>query len=141
LSAGHVEVKFAVIVTKQKTTRKKKTTDETQALLDAIVFGMQEVKANDIVQVDLRKLSHAMADYFVVCHGTSNTQVQALADSVEREVQKMTGEKPMHVEGNRNAKWVLMDYINVVVHIFDPESRNFYDLESLWADGETKRIE
>jgi ribosome-associated protein len=130
-----------VIVTKQKTTRKKKSIDETQVLLDAIIFGLQEVKAHDIVSLDLKGLSYAMADYFVICHGTSNTQVQALADSVDREVLKLTGERPLHVEGNRNAKWILMDYINIVVHIFDQESRNFYALEELWADGITKRID
>ncbi len=127
-------------MTKQKTTRKKKTTDETQVLLDAIVFGMQEVKAHDIVVLDLQKLPYSMADYFVICHGNSTTQAKALADSVEREALKLAGEKPLHMEGNRNGQWILMDYINIVVHIFDPESRKFYALEELWADGETKRI-
>lgn len=130
-----------MIVTKQKTTKKQKAADGEKALLDAIIFGLQEIKAHDIVVLDLRGLGYAMSDYFVICHGTSGTQVQGLADSVEREVQKLVAEKPMHVEGNKNAKWILMDYINVVVHIFDQESRNFYALEELWADGITKKVE
>lgn len=102
---------------------------------------MQEVKGNDIHVMDMRGLSHAMADYFVVCHGNSNTQVKAIADSVERETFKLCNEHPFHVEGLKNAHWVLMDYVNVVVHIFDKDSRAFYALEDLWADAESKRID
>jgi len=81
-----------------------------------------------------------MTDYFVICHGNSNTQVQAIAQSVEKETQKTLGDSPWHIEGTRNAKWVLMDYVNVVVHIFDQEARGFYALEDLWADAEMKHI-
>jgi ribosome-associated protein len=140
LSAWRDEVTFALIVAKQKTTKQQKVVNDADSLLDAIIFGLQEIKGHDIVVLDLRKLSYAMSDYFVVCHGTSGAQVKALADSVDRQVHKLVAEDPLHVEGSKNAKWVLMDYINVVVHIFDQESRNFYALEELWADGLAKKV-
>jgi ribosome-associated protein len=140
LSATGVEATFAGEVTRQRTPSKKTKPDDNALLLESIVSGMKEVKANDIVVLDLRNLSNAMADFFVVCHGNSNTQVQAISQSVEKDTIKATGDAPWHVEGMRNAKWVLMDYVNIVVHIFDKESRNFYGLEDLWADAHVQAV-
>ena len=111
-----------------------------EPLVDAIVHGMEEIKANDIVVMDLRKVPNALSDFFVVCNGNSNTQVQAIADSVEREALLLAQEKPAHSEGGRNATWILIDYVNVIVHVFGKEARNFYALEDLWADASVRRI-
>jgi ribosome-associated protein len=114
---------------------KKIQTSSVEALVAVIVHGLQEKKGINIVSLDLRKTSSAFADFFVICHGGSARQVDALADSVEDEVRKALQEKPAHREGNDEAEWVLLDYINVVVHIFSEEKRNFYQLEELWGDG------
>lgn len=114
---------------------KKIQTSEVEALVAVMVHGMQEKKAFNIVSLDLRKTSSAFADFFVICHGGSARQVDAIADSVEDEVRKALREKPAHREGNDESEWVLLDYINVVVHIFSEEKRNFYQLEELWGDG------
>jgi ribosome-associated protein len=121
-------------------TKKKVTKDSTTVLLDTIVSGIQEVKGIDIIIMDLRELNNAMTDFFVICHGNSSTQVQALARAAEKETIDALGEKPWHIEGSRNAKWILMDYINVVVHIFDQESRYYYSIEELWADARVTQI-
>lgn len=141
IDAEQSQTTFANIVVKEKRIIRKKPSSETSVLLDSIIAGMQEIKAHDIVVMDLRKIQSAMADYFVVCSGNSNTQVQAIAQSVEKETVKTCQDPPWHTEGLKNAKWVLMDYVNVVVHIFDREARDFYALEDLWADADTKRIE
>lgn len=109
-------------------------------LTDAVLNGLQEKKAIDIVVLDLRGLSGVVADVFIVCEGNSSTQVEALARSVEETVEKEIGEKPTHIEGTKNAQWVLIDYISVVVHIFQPEQRTYYGIERLWADAETRII-
>lgn len=108
---------------------------------DAAVHGLQEKKARDIVILDLREMSHAVCDYFIVCHGDSTTQVEALADAVETEVREQLGEKPWHREGMENAQWILVDYVDVVVHVFHREAREFYDLEGLWADAPAEQVE
>lgn len=109
-------------------------------LKDAIVKGMLEKKANDVTVLDLRKLKTSMADYFVVCHATSDKQVVAIADSVEDTVRKETGEKPWHVEGRELAEWVLLDYFDIVVHVFKEEKREFYGIEELWSDAEITKV-
>ena len=114
---------------------KKIQTSEVEALVAVMVHGMQEKKAFQIVSIDLRKTSSAFADFFVICHGGSARQVDAIADSVEEEVRKALREKPAHREGNDESEWVLLDYINVVVHIFSEKKRSFYQLEELWGDG------
>jgi ribosome-associated protein len=124
----------------KRTTKSKIVKAGAEQLVDAIVYGMEEVKAHDIVVMDLRKVPNALSDYFVVCHGTSNTQVQAIADSVEKETFRMLQDEPAHREGARNATWILMDYVNVIVHIFNKDARDFYALEDLWADASVKRI-
>jgi ribosome-associated protein len=108
---------------------------EAEALAEIAVYGMQEKKGMEIVTMDLRKLKSSFADFFVICHGTSDRQVEALADSVEEEIRKATGEKPLHREGGELAEWVLLDYVNVVVHIFQQEKRSFYGIEELWGDA------
>lgn len=131
---------FAPKVAVKKTSKSKIVKAGAEQLVDAIVYGMEEVKAHDIVVMDLRKVPNALSDYFVVCHGTSNTQVQAIADSVEKETFRMLQDEPAHREGARNATWILMDYVNVIVHIFSKDARGFYALEDLWADASVKRI-
>ena len=91
--------------------------------------------------MDLRKTSSAFADFFVICHGGSARQVDALADSVEAEIRLTLGEKPKHREGSENAEWVLLDYYNIVIHIFSEEKRDFYALEELWGDGKLTKHE
>ena len=117
------------------TKRTKKLTSE--VLARTIVSGIQEVKGHDIVCLDLREIQNAVADFFIVCHGTSNTQVEAIARSIEKETSEKLGEKAGHTEGQRNAKWIFMDYFNVVVHVFDEDSRKYYALEELWGDART----
>ena len=114
---------------------------EHSELVDAIIHGMQEIKAKDIVSLDLRGTGNSTCDHFVICHGDSNTQVEAIAASVEKETRKLAGEKPWHTEGRENAEWILLDYVNVVVHVFYRETREFYDLEGLWADAKAERFE
>jgi ribosome-associated protein len=113
----------------------KKRNDGAEVLLKSVAKGIFEKKGQDVLKIDLRKLENRIADYFVICHGSSITQVDSLCDSVEDIVQKDAGEKPIHIEGLENCFWVLLDYGNVVVHIFLEEYRNFYSLESLWADA------
>lgn len=113
----------------------KKKQDETELLLGSIINGIFEKKGQDVLKIDLRKLESRIADFFIICHGSSVNQVDSLCDSVEDIVIKKTGEKPVHIEGLENKFWVLLDYGNVVVHIFLEEYRNFYSLESLWADA------
>jgi ribosome-associated protein len=110
-------------------------------LTEAVIRGLQDRKAKDIKLMDLRGISGAVSDFFIVCHGESSTQVEGLARNVEQEVEKETGEIPAHIEGTKNAQWVLIDYISVVVHIFQPEQRSYYGIERLWADAEIRDIE
>ncbi len=111
-----------------------------EKLADIAIKGIQEKKGNEIVKLDLRKLDHAIADYFIVCHANSTTQVSSIADSVEDEIRKTTGEKPIAVEGKRNGEWVLIDFANVMVHVFQKEFREHYALEDLWADALVEQI-
>ena len=113
----------------------KKKSDGAEVLLDSIIKGIFEKKGQNVLKIDLRKLENRITDYFVICHASSGTQVSAICDSVEDTVSKETGEKPLHIEGLDNCFWVLLDYGNVIVHIFLEEYRNFYSLESLWADA------
>ncbi len=106
-----------------------------------IVEGLQEVKGQNITVLDLRDIENAVTDYFIIAEGTSNTQVNALADSVHKVVREQLDERPWHMEGRDNSEWVLMDYVNVVAHIFQKGVREFYDLESLWGDASVTHIE
>ena len=120
--------------------KKEKKIDLAEMTRDHIVLGMQEKKAKEIVCIDLRTIKNAVTDFFVVCHADSRTHIDAIAKSVEEIVFKMQGDEPMHKEGQTNSEWILLDYINVVVHIFRTEQRDFYGIERLWADAEIKRI-
>ena len=121
--------------------KRKKKTDTSDFLMEIIIKGMQEKKGKNIVSLNMKNIEHAVSDYFIICHGTSNTQVQAIAESVENEILATIGLKPWHREGVQNAEWILLDYVDVVVHIFQENFRNFYLIERLWADAEVKQIE
>jgi ribosome-associated protein len=113
----------------------KKRQDGTELLLEAILKGIFEKKGQNVLKIDLRNLENRITDFFIICHGSSVNQVDSLCDSVEDTVRKEAGENPLHVEGLENCFWGLLDYGNVVVHIFLEEYRHFYSLESLWADA------
>lgn len=110
-------------------------------LVDAIIAGVQEVKGKDIVHLDLRGVPNTVCDHFIICHGDSDRQVESIAGSVEKVARERTGERPWHVEGIQNAEWVLMDYVDVVVHIFHRDKRSYYAIEELWADAVSRRYE
>ncbi|MBM1108017.1 ribosome silencing factor [Aurantibacter crassamenti] len=116
----------------------KASADELIAL---ILQGIEEVKGQDIRLLDLRELENTVCDYFVICNGTSNTQVNAIVGSVQKTVSKAIQDKPWHVEGSENAEWILMDYVNVVVHVFQKHIREFYDIEGLWGDAKITVLE
>ena len=100
-----------------------------------IIKAIQEKKGQHIISIDLRKIPEAVADFFIICEGTSTTQVKAIADSVEEEVRKSCDELPYKHEGRQTYQWVLIDYVNVVVHVMLPENRRFYKLEDMWSDA------
>lgn len=118
----------------------KKTNSESTELCEAIVEGMKENKANDIVVLDLRHLESAVCDYFVLCSGDSTTHVDGISNAVTRYVKKSIKEKPWHIEGKTNSDWILLDYINVVGHVFYKEARIFYDIEELWSDANRTNV-
>lgn len=109
-------------------------------LADAVIRGMQERKAERIVRIDLREVPHAVSDLFVICHGNSDTQIEAIARSVEEQTRNELDETPWQIEGRSNSEWLLLDYANVVAHIFYRDTREFYDLEGLWADARVEEI-
>ena len=110
-------------------------------LLANIILGIEEVKGEDINILDLREIDNSSCDYFVICNGNSNTQVNAIMNSVQKTVSKSIKDKPWHVEGSDNAEWILMDYVNVVVHVFQKHIREYYNIESLWGDAKITLIE
>jgi ribosome-associated protein len=112
---------------------------ESDTLAKAIVAGMQENKAEDIVLLDLREIENAVTDFFVICSGNSTTHVEGIVSKLHRETFQNIGEKPLHHEGTGSSEWIVLDYFNVVAHVFYKEVRDHYDLEDLWADA--KRIE
>lgn len=120
---------------------KKRGDDGAARLCELIVQGMQEKKASDILIMDLRRVRNAAADFFVICSGNSDKQLDAIANSVDFEVYNTLKENPWHTEGKNNKEWMLLDYINVVVHIFRGDRRSFYALENLWGDAEFTIVE
>ncbi len=116
--------------------RKKAKDVEAELLADLIVKGMQEKKASNIAILDLRNVKNAFADFFVIATGNSDTQVDAIGDSVEDIVYKTLTHSPFHKEGKQNREWILIDYIDVVAHVFSKEKRAFFGLEDLWGDAE-----
>lgn len=113
---------------------------EDKALIDTIVDGIKEVKGKKIVTVDMTALETYAYGYFVICEGESSTQVCAIADSVRQTVREDAGVKPFGTDGYNNAEWIAMDYGNVIVHIFQPQVRSFYQLEDLWSDAKIEAI-
>lgn len=109
-------------------------------LKDAVIRGITDKKGKNLVCLNMTKVSGTVCDYFVICEGDSSVQVDAIARSVEEEVEKTTGEKVYHSEGYENSEWVLLDYVDIVVHIFQPQVRSFYNLEALWDDAEHEEI-
>ena len=118
--------------------KRKASADELIAL---ILHGIEEVKGLDINILDLREIENTVTDYFILCNGTSNTHVNAIVNSIQKTVSKAIHDKPWHVEGSENAEWVLLDYVHVVVHVFQKHIREFYDIEGLWGDAKSVKIE
>ena len=115
--------------------------NDSEKIAENIVKGIQEKKGYDIVKLDLRNIPNAVTDIFVICHGTSKPQLVSIFESIEETVKKNLGIDPWHKEGFQNTEWILLDYVDVVVHIFQENSRSFYKLEELWADAEIEHIE
>ena len=122
--------------------RDKKRTTQTavRALADEAIAAAAEKKAQDIVLIDMREVS-GIADYFVVCTGSSDVQIRAIVEAVEIRIRDKYQERPWHMEGADHRQWVLMDYVDLVVHVFTPERRSFYDLERLWGDAPCESID
>ena len=119
-------------------TKNKVSVDQ---LITEIVKGIEKVKGQKISILDLREIENTVCDYFIICEGGSNTQVNAISGSVQKTVSKALKDKPWHVEGEAIAEWILLDYVNIVVHIFQKQIRSYYDIESLWGDAKITQIE
>jgi ribosome-associated protein len=117
-----------------------KITTETSAIMEAAIEGLRRIKGKEITIIDLSTINHTECSYFLICHGTSGTQVDALAQSVETTVTELTGEKTWHKDGYRNAIWILLDYGDIMVHVFREEARTFYNLEGLWSDARVTNV-
>jgi ribosome-associated protein len=117
--------------------RKKGTgrLNKSSKIYKSIIKAIQEKKGENIISLDLRKIPEAVADFFVICEASNQPQIRAISDFVEDQVKKVTGENPYRHEGKQNLQWVLIDYVNIVVHIMLPEQRRFYKLEEMWSDG------
>ncbi|TKG91147.1 ribosome silencing factor [Puteibacter caeruleilacunae] len=115
--------------------------NQSEQLIDAIVEGIRRKKGEEIILADLTKIGNTECDYFIICHGNSNTHVDSIAQSVEETTIELADEKVWHTDGYRNSQWILLDYMNIMVHVFQQEYREFYDLESLWADATITNID
>lgn len=112
-----------------------------EQLCNLVVKGMLEKKAQDVVVMDLRNVKNAIADYFVICSGNSDTQIDAIAGSIDEQVHQATGQNPWHQEGKEAREWILIDYVDVVAHVFKKDRREYYKLEELWGDAEITPVE
>ncbi len=110
-------------------------------LITEVIKGIEDVKGENITILDLREIENTVCDYFIICDGNSNTQVNAISGAIQKNVSKTLKDKPWHVEGEKNAEWVLIDYVNIVVHVFQKETRIFYDIEGLWGDAKITNIQ
>ncbi len=119
---------------------KAKVSIDSKQLSEVVAQGMLEKKGVDVIILDLRKVKSAVTDFFVICSGNSDTQVDAITDSVEEEVYKRLGQDPWHKEGKENREWILLDYVDVVVHVFKKDRRQFFALEDLWGDAEVIKV-
>ena len=117
---------------------KKNKTEST--LLDEIVNGIENVKGEDFQILDLNLIDNTPCDFFIICSGNSNTQVSAIVGSIQKNVSKLLKEKPFHTEGSDLAEWVLIDYVDIVVHVFQKQIREYYNIEELWGDAKTTQI-
>jgi ribosome-associated protein len=117
---------------------KSKVLNESTYISELAIHGMQEKKGNELVRLDLRNIKSSVADYFVICHADSATQVKAIANSVEEEIYKAVQQDPWRKEGLEYGEWILLDYVDVVIHIFRTDKREFYGVEDLWGDAEIK---
>ncbi len=119
-----------------KTVLEKKTTNKL-GLTDLIIDCIQDIKGKNILKLDLRKLDEAPADFFILCEGDSSTQINSISENIVKRVKEELGIRPSHVEGKQVSNWVLVDYFDVIVHVFYPETRRFYEIEDLWSDAKT----
>ncbi|GAA3971687.1 ribosome silencing factor [Mucilaginibacter dorajii] len=117
---------------------KSKKVGQSTYISELAIHGIQEKKGNDIVRLDLRNLNSSVTDYFVICHADSSTQVKAIANSIEDEIFKATQTEPWRKEGLEYGEWILLDYVDVVIHVFRTDKREFYGVEELWGDAEIK---
>tara|TARA_B000000475_G_C15953549_1_gene429807 strand:- start:193 stop:564 length:372 start_codon:yes stop_codon:yes gene_type:complete len=117
-----------------------KSISKTKSLLSEIIASIENVKGHELNLLDLGSIENTVTNYFIICNGTSNTHVKAIVDSIEENVKKNTEEKPYSIEGIENAEWVLIDYIDVIVHVFQKPFRDRYDLENLWGDAQNTKI-
>lgn len=118
-----------------------KKTVNTDSLITEIIAGIEDVKGENTTILDLREIDNTVCDYFIICDGNSNTQVNAISGAIQKKVGKVLKDKPWHVEGENNAEWVLIDYVNVVVHVFQKQVREYYNLEGLWGDAKISNIQ
>ncbi len=118
-----------------------KVSIDSKQLSEVVAQGMLEKKGVDVIILDLRKVKSAVTDFFVICSGNSDTQVDAITDSVEEEVYKRLGQNPWHKEGKENREWILLDYVDVVAHVFKKDRRQFFALEDLWGDAEVIKVD
>ena len=126
------------------TTRKKKSAarlTQRSKIIKTIIAAIQEKKGQHIISLDLRKINEAVADFFIICEANNQPQIRAIADHVKDQVETVCDEKPYHHEGYQALQWVLIDYVNVVVHVMLPETRRFYKLEEMWSDAATENHE
>ena len=120
---------------------KNKSSELSTHLSEVIVYGMQEKKASEIVRLDLRNINSSVSDYFVICHADSHIQANAIAKSVEDEVYKTFGQDPRYKEGQTIGEWLILDFVDVVVHIFKKEKRALYAIEDLWGDAQVQNFQ
>lgn len=126
--------KSTLLATKQKTTSNNRLTRNSK-IIKTIIHAIHEKKGEEVISLDLRKIPEAVADFFIICQANNNIQLKAIADSVEEEVKKKCLESPYKHEGRQAQQWILIDYVNVVVHVMMPEPRKFYQLEEMWSDA------
>lgn len=124
----------------RKNTRKKVPASKQYSIADVVIDSIQDKKGEDIVVLDLQKVPDTITDYFIICHADNTTQVRAIANNILDAVEQKTGNAPFSKEGFSNAEWILIDYLNTVVHVFYKEKRTFYQLEELWHDAQIKKI-
>ena len=136
-----IQSNFVVLQVNKKYLMTEISKTSSEELSGVVVKGMQEKKAFGIVMMDLREIPNSVADFFILCSGTSDTHLDAILDSIDAEVSKELKENPWHIEGKNNKEWKLIDYIDVVAHVFKKEAREYYDLEGLWGDAKIKEIE